>query len=73
MSLRINMYLMEENLKNPTNKHNDDAISENEIDDKIQKELQKLIELNDLRAGALRKMINKIGDINIDKQNQDNK
>ena len=67
------MYLMEENLKNPTNKHNDDAISENEIDDKIQKELQKLIELNDLRAGALRKMINKIGDINIDKQNQDNK
>ena len=67
------MYLMEENLKDPTNKHNDDAISENEIDDKIQKELQKLIELNDLRAGALRKMINKIGDINIDKQNQDNK
>ena len=64
---------MEENLKDPTNKHNDDAISENEIDDKIQKELQKLIELNDLRAGALRKMINKIGDINIDKQNQDNK
>jgi hypothetical protein len=67
------MHLMEENVNDHTHKHNDDANRENEIDDKIQKELQQLIELTDLRAGALRKMINKIGDRNIDNQNQDNK
>ncbi len=62
---------MDDTLKDPLEEEKDELSHEEETDESLQEELKKLIELNDLRAGALRKMISKIGTLKSSKPNAD--